>query len=175
MKKLTMLGIAMTGILLQGVLLACAGTGSMQKDTMHETTMQSATMSDDKMQADHMNDNTMKNDKMMDNTMGNSMSAMLAGSGGHQAAGSVMVTREMGRDMLVLSDIRVEKVPDGHVFLARDGDWAHGIDLGILRQFSGNVSFALPAGTDPDAYNSVVIYCKQFHVEIGRAHLGKQM
>jgi hypothetical protein len=51
----------------------------------------------------------------------------------------------------------------------------HGVELGRLQQFTGTVSFDLPAGVSPDDYDTVIIWCKQFNVEIGRARYGKKM
>ena len=67
------------------------------------------------------------------------------------------------------------KVPDGYVYLTKDADRMHGVELGMLKQFSGTVTYALPAGVNPDDYDSVVIWCKQFNVEIGRAYFAKKM
>ena len=102
--------------------------------------------------------------------------AMLMGSDGHHAAGKVSVSKGMNNShVLTLSDIKVDKVPDGYVYLAKDGDWKHGVQVGMLKQFTGTVSFDLPAGVNPDDYNTVVIWCKKFDVEIGRATFGKKM
>jgi hypothetical protein len=111
---------------------------------------------------------TMGMDKMMP--------AMLMGSGGHHAAGKVEFSMGMNAaHKLILRDIKVDKVPDGYVYLAKDGNWRHGVEVGLLKQFSGTVSFDLPEGVKPEAYNSVVIWCKKFDVEIGRAYYGKKM
>jgi hypothetical protein len=40
---------------------------------------------------------------------------------------------------------------------------------------AGTISFDLPPGVNPDDYDSVVIWCKQFNVEIGRAYFSKKM
>lgn len=45
----------------------------------------------------------------------------------------------------------------------------------MLKHFSGTVSFDLPDGVNPGAYNSAVIWCKKFNEEIGRAYYGKKM
>jgi hypothetical protein len=104
------------------------------------------------------------------------MPAMLMGSGGHHASGKVVFSMGMnGGHKLTLRDIKVDKVPDGYVYLARDGKWRHGVEVGMLKQFSGTVSFDLPEGVSPETYNSVVIWCKKFSVEIGRAYYGKKM
>lgn len=65
------------------------------------------------------------------------------------------------RHVLTLSDIKVDKVPDGYIYLTKDADWMHGVQLGMLEQFSGTVSFDLPAGVNPDDFDSVVIWCKR--------------
>lgn len=169
MNKHTMLLIATIGILLQGTILACAGS-NMQDKMMHDSNM-----SDNKMQEDQMQEKAMKDQAMMNDSMAGPMSGALSGTEGHHATGKVTLATDMGKHYLVLSDIMVDKVPDGHVYLAKDGDRNLGVDLGVLRQFSGNVSFALPAGTNPEQYDSVIIYCKKFRVEIGRAYLGDKM
>ena len=113
-------------------------------------------------------------DSGMDTAMATRMTGMFTGSGGHQAAGTATLAEgTMGKYVLTLSALDVEKVPDGYIYLTNDGDRMHGLELGRLNQFSGSVSFALPSGTHPAEYNSVVIWCKKFKVEIGRADLAK--
>jgi hypothetical protein len=113
---------------------------------------------------------------MQGSTMGKPMNDMLMGSDGHQAAGKVSFGMGMNNQhVLTLSDINVEKVPDGYVYLTNNADRMHGVELGKLNQFSGTVSFDLPMGVNPNDYDSVVIWCKQFKVEIGRAYLSKKM
>jgi hypothetical protein len=161
------LWIAAFGLVLVGWVTACAGTGDMMgKDEMmaKEDTM--------------ARDDAMSKDGMMDKKMGmeKEMHAMLKGSDGHHAAGKVSFGVGMNNvHVLTLSEIKVDKVPDGYVYLAKDGDWMHGVQLGMLKQFTGTVSFDLPAGVTPDEYDTVVIWCKKFNVEIGRAAYGKKM
>lgn len=104
------------------------------------------------------------------------MAGMLSGSDGHHASGKVEIQKAMNGDArLVLSDIQVDQVPDGHVYLAEGGDFRNGVELGVLERFSGTVSFDIPQGVDVDLYDSVVIWCEKFDVEIGRAALPKMM
>jgi hypothetical protein len=124
-------------------------------------------------QSDQMMDKNMQGD--MQGEMTSEMAPMLMGSDGHHAAGTVSFGMAMGKDVLTLSDIKVDEIPDGYVFLTHKGDWMHGVELGPLKQFTGTVSFDLPDGVSPDDYDTVVIWCKQFHVEIGRATYGKKM
>jgi hypothetical protein len=150
-----------------GWVTACAGTGEM----MDKNKM---VVKDDKMAME----NAMPEDGMMEKKkeMEKKRHAMLKGSDGHHASGKVSFGMGMNNaQVLILSDIKVDRVPDGYVYLAKDGDWMHGVEVGMLKQFSGTVSFDLPADVNPDDYDTVVIWCKKFDVEIGRAAFSKKM
>lgn len=98
---------------------------------------------------------------------------MLSGFPGHNASGKASITKDgMGKAALELTGIKVDKVPDGRVYLAKGGDHTKGIELGKLTQFTGNVRFPIPENTMLDDYDSVVIWCKKFDVGIGKATLG---
>ena len=146
MKAKKQFGFVMMGLIALVGVSACAGTSDMMDAPKSGTMM----------------------DKPMD--------GMFAGAAGHHAAGKAEITQGMdGKPMLVLSALEVDKVPDGRVYLAKGGDHTHGIELGKLTQFSGTVSYALPPGANPEAFDSVVIWCQKFNVEIGRAFLPKRM
>ena len=101
---------------------------------------------------------------------------MLMGSDGHHAAGKVSLGMGMSNNYkLTLSDIKVDKVPDGYVYLTKNGDRMHAVVLGTLKQFSGTVFYELPAGVNPEEYDTLLIWCKKFNVEIGRAKLPHKM
>jgi hypothetical protein len=167
MKGMRNMWFAVLGLAVLGWVTACAGTGEMvDKNKM--------AAKDDKMTME----NTMSKDGMMKKKkdMENKRHAMLKGSDGHHASGKVSFGMGMNNaQVLILSDIKVDRVPDGYVYLAKDGDWMHGVEVGTLKQFSGTVSFDLPTGVNPDDYDTVVIWCKKFDVEIGRAVFGKKM
>lgn len=117
----------------------------------------------------------MKEDKMdKEKSM---QEGMLTGAKDHHASGKISWDKDMkGHTTLTLSEIEIDKVPDGYVFLTKGGDWRKGVELGKLEKFQGTVSFALPMGVMADAYDTLVIWCKQFNVEIGRGTLpGKMM
>ena len=153
MKIMRHLGITVLSLSLLGWVAACAGSnGSM-----------------DKKMASQM-------DGQMDSKMESKMDSMFYGSEGHHASGRVSFAMGMNnKEVLTLSDIKVDKVPDGYVYLTKNADRMHGVELGKLKQFSGTVSFNLPAGLNPDDYDSLVIWCKKFNVEIGRAYYPKKM
>lgn len=100
----------------------------------------------------------------------------LSGLEGHHASGTVIVAKQdMGKLVVTLSGIKVEKVPDARVYLAKEGDYTKGIEIGLLKKFTGTVEFPVPEGTNLDEYDSVVIWCKKFNVGIGRAYFEKSM
>ena len=161
MKRMQNFWFVALGLIFLGWATACAGTEDMmaKEDTMTK-------------------DDSMAKKDMMDKKMGmeKEIHTMLVGSDGHHAAGKVSFGMGMDKaHRLTLSDIKVDKVPDGYVYLAKDGNWMQGVQVGMLKQFSGTVSFDLPAGVNPDDYDTVVIWCKKFNVEIGRATYGKKM
>jgi hypothetical protein len=147
MRRWSMVGLGLV------LLTACAGSGerTMTESKMGTMDTQTAAM--------------MK--PMLEGT--------LTGTQGHHAAGKVAFIAGMdGGGRLTLSDLKVDRVPDGYVYLAKGGDRMQGMNLGKLTQFMGTVSFDLPAGIRVEDYDSVVIWCEQFHVEIGRATLARK-
>jgi hypothetical protein len=87
---------------------------------------------------------------------------MLEGFKGHHASGKVALTKDdSGNSLLVLTDIKVDKVPDGYVYLAKGGDYLNGVEIGMLKQFSGTLRFTIPKDVRTDEYDSVVIWCRR--------------
>lgn len=95
----------------------------------------------------------------------------LHGSGNHHATGRAVVSDGPFGAILALKELQVDPVPDGRVYLAHGGDHRSGIELGRLEQFSGDARYTIPASVDPSGFDSVVIWCEKFQVEIGRATL----
>lgn len=95
--------------------------------------------------------------------------ASLSGFQGHNASGKAAISHDdQGKAYLDLTGIKVDRVPDGWVYLTKGADHTSGIELGILKQFKGDVRFPIPGDVDTDAYDSVVIWCKKFDVGIGK-------
>ena len=73
-----------------------------------------------------------------------------------------------------LESFAVRNGPDLYVYLSPDAD-GYGskgnLELGRLKASEGNQNYRLPAGTDPAAYRSVVIWCRQFSVQFAVATL----
>ncbi len=99
----------------------------------------------------------------------------------HKGSGSVaLVALPGGGHELQLSAFEVTNGPDLEVWLSAHPDPAQSSDvaenewlsLGQLKGNIGNQSYPIPAGTDIDAYKSVVIWCEQFGVLFSPAALG---
>lgn len=99
------------------------------------------------------------------------------GDPGHHGKGMVKLIR--GADgMLTLrfEDFSVTNGPDLYVILSSDPRGGRssaddGLNLGRNRATDGNINYAIPAGTDLSAYQSVIIWCRQFNVVFAVATL----
>jgi hypothetical protein len=83
-----------------------------------------------------------------------------------------------GSRTLRLEDFRSTNGPDLFVYLTvadeADSDAALDadvVDLGVLRGNIGNQNYAIPADTDLDRYDTVVIWCRRFSSGFGAADL----
>ena len=85
----------------------------------------------------------------------------------HPASGTVQAEGST----VFLKDVNITAAPDGRVILAKDFDEASGVSLGKLQGFTGSHQYAVPEGTDLKDYNTVLIWCDQFKVPIGKAEL----
>ena len=88
-----------------------------------------------------------------------------------QTSGRATVYKKPGgAEFLHLSDFTVLNIPDAHVELTRAGDRIPEVDLGPLKS-SPNQNYGLPAPTDLNKYNAVVIFSERFHSVVGLARL----
>ena len=100
----------------------------------------------------------------------------------HKGSGDAKVYRLPDGKLLVrLENLDVANGPDLYVWLAKHADPGTAddvtdggyVDLGRLKGNKGNQNYEVPAGTDPAAYGSVVIWCKLFGVLFSPAALKK--
>lgn len=97
----------------------------------------------------------------------------------HWAAGTAEIRRtEEGNLILTFSDsFEASPGPDLRVVLSTHasprtgGDLGDYIELQLLTVSEGAQTFAIPAGVDPKAVGSVVIYCKRYDVLFSVASL----
>ena len=83
----------------------------------------------------------------------------------HFGSGTASIIEvEPGRFHLRLEDFSVRNGPDLYVYLspAADGWTEDALELGVLKATDGSFGYDLPAGADPEAYRSAIIWCKQF-------------
>jgi hypothetical protein len=85
----------------------------------------------------------------------------------HPASGTIKVE---GRTVL-LENVEITEAPDGRVILTKDFDEKTGVSLGKLQGFSGSHQYPVPEGTNLNDFNTVLIWCDQFKVPIGKAGL----
>jgi hypothetical protein len=94
----------------------------------------------------------------------------------HHGQGKVSVYQHA---VFLERDFEVGPGPAFHVYLVRktslrsssDLKDAMFVDLGGLRAFKGSQRYAIPAGVDPQDYQSVIIWCERFGVLISPADL----
>ncbi len=83
----------------------------------------------------------------------------------HYGSGTASIIEvEPGRFHLRLEDFSVRNGPDLYVYLSPSpDDWTEdALELGVLKATDGSFGYDLPPGTDPVAYRSAIIWCKQF-------------
>ena len=83
----------------------------------------------------------------------------------HFGSGTASIVEiEPGRYHLRLEDFSVRNGPDLYVYLSPSADgWTEdALELGLLKATDGSFGYDLPAGTDPGAFQSAIIWCKQF-------------
>lgn len=90
----------------------------------------------------------------------------------HQVSGTALLIERGGQKTLRFEDFDTLNGPDLHVYLASGLSDEDYVDLGSLRATSGNVNYAVPAGTDTSKYTKVLIWCEPFSVLFGYAELG---
>lgn len=98
--------------------------------------------------------------------------------GFHKGSGTALVARVGADRVLRLEDFRVTNGPDLYVYLAAhpqprsraELEQGH-ISLGRLKGNIGSQNYPIPSSVRLDAYQSVVIYCRRFHVLFSTATL----
>jgi hypothetical protein len=88
----------------------------------------------------------------------------------HDAKGNVSISEKNIR----LENFEVTNGPDLYVYLVEEGqETKEGISLGELKGNIGNQNYEIPGGHSASSGMAIVIWCKQFNVDFGRAELGK--
>ncbi|MFI2239614.1 DM13 domain-containing protein [Streptomyces chrestomyceticus] len=97
----------------------------------------------------------------------------------HATSGTARTLRPaVGGPVVRLEDLKTSEGPDVRVYLshrsaaeAAKGLGEGAVELGALKGNLGNQNYAVPNGTDPAGFRSVVIWCQRFSVSFGAADL----
>jgi pentapeptide MXKDX repeat protein len=126
------------------------------------------TMAKDAMEKDKSMEKgkSMDKDKMMGKEMAMAMSGTFSGAAGHKAHGTFSLT---GSTLEIADGFEVEKAPDIYVVLSKGSTVAEGtsLNLGKLRSLKGRQSYAVPAAAGSAGYDTVVLWCKKYNVNMG--------
>jgi hypothetical protein len=96
------------------------------------------------------------------------------GASGHVTSGQVEVVNTAdGWEIRLKDDFSLDGAPDARVGFGSSGKFAAATDFEPLRSNTGAQVYKVPAGLDPDAYNEVYIWCRQYSVPLGVAKLGQ--
>jgi hypothetical protein len=93
--------------------------------------------------------------------------SLVGGDSEHPASGVVTIIG----NSVNLVNVQISEAPDGRVILAKDFDSESGVRLGKLQGFTGSHYYSIPEGTDTDNYNTILIWCDEFNVPIGKVEL----
>ncbi len=90
----------------------------------------------------------------------------------HEVAGNVKIIREAGRgDYISFEDFETVNGPDLFIYLATDTTAEDFVNLGEIKATRGNVNYEIPAGTDLEKYDTVLVWCRAFSVLFSYAEL----
>lgn len=94
------------------------------------------------------------------------------GDGIHDAGGSASIYEiDEGMSVLRLEDFFSTNGPGLRVYLSTDKGASDYVSLGDLKANRGNQNYDIPAGTDLEKYNKVLIWCEPFRVLFGSAEV----
>lgn len=93
----------------------------------------------------------------------------------HRATGQAAVYRLAdGKQVVRLEELDMQNGPDLFVYLVPEAGQQEpdgGVNLGRLKGNKGNQQYELPTGTDPDKFDGVLVWCRQFATAFAAAPL----
>jgi hypothetical protein len=90
---------------------------------------------------------------------------------GYEVEGTALLLEMDGKHIVRLENFKTENGPGLYVYLSADLEASDFVDLGTLKGIEGDMNYDVPAGTDVDTYNNVLIWCEPFGVLFGHAAL----
>jgi hypothetical protein len=85
--------------------------------------------------------------------------------------GSARVYLTDGKYQLDLENFNTSNGPDLKVYISKEQNPAHFVNLGSLKSTSGNQVYDIPTGVDPKDYTYALIFCQQYSHLFGYTQL----
>lgn len=90
----------------------------------------------------------------------------------HTGTGTVQVIMQKDSHIVRFeSDFSVQNGPDLYVGFGKDGKYVEGSEIAVLKGNIGSQNYVVNKNFDPETYNEVWIWCKQFSEPFARAVL----
>ncbi len=97
-------------------------------------------------------------------------SGAFSGLKGHHATGGVELARTAsGWEVRLAEDFGFDGAPDARIGFGSGGVFVDATDFAPLRANSGAQVYAVPDGIDPEQYDEIYIWCRQYSVPLGVA------
>jgi hypothetical protein len=90
---------------------------------------------------------------------------------GHSVSGTAKIYDANGMKILALEPFQSQNGPDLKIYLAKDENASEYVSLGALKSTNGKQSYNIPANTNIDEYHYVFVWCEEFSVVFGKAHV----
>ena len=86
-------------------------------------------------------------------------------------SGSAKIVVDSGVYQVALVNVQISNGPDLHVYLSREREPIHFIDLGKLKSTSGTQLYTLTSIPDFTQYKFVLVHCQKFNHLFGSAEI----
>ena len=86
-------------------------------------------------------------------------------------SGSVKIYEDSGSYQVALTDMTISNGPDLHVYLSKEEQPIHFINLGKLKSISGNQVYPVLNAPDFSQYKYVLIHCQKYNHLFGSAQV----
>ncbi len=97
-----------------------------------------------------------------------SRSGNFSGNAGHTTTGSVTVK---GGKIILENNFSFDGAPDPRVGLGKGGKYVSGTDFAVLKKNNGKQTYFIPANLKDRDFDTIVIWCRKFSVQLGKAKL----
>ena len=98
-----------------------------------------------------------------------SRSGNFKGDAGHTVSGGVTLNDD--GTITMASNFSFDGAPDPRVSLGKKGKHVKGTDFSVLKKNSGSQTYKAPANLKAKDYDSVIIWCRKYSVQLGHAKI----